>query len=299
MKFILSGLFSLMLLMTLIPAISFSSADSTVPLAKSNSDISFTAGTFADKYKNLVFTGNRVPVMIKVVGESENADPTKRAKEIRYLQNPVLKFLSFSNAVNVVSDKQKNEIITQIDAAWIPILEQRSDVISVTLLEIQNDDKWHTENLSPKKQFKNSILFYDVKCNSGLQLTQRYDGSPACVKPETVYKLIQRGWVSEIIKVIQSRIISSEIEHTSSYMKKIVPTLDDFKNTLYESQDIDSIFFKFGNPHDDIGSGIHIYVYNLNDATQIWMGYADRILYMYHIDSDGNILEKLFVENEN
>ena len=80
---------------------------------------------------------------------------------------------------------------------------------------------------------------------------------------------------------------------TSSYMDKIIPTLDDFRNTLNESQDIETIFFKFGDPHDDIGSGIHIYVYELNDYTQIWIGYTDNILYVYHVDSDGNILEQL------
>jgi len=87
---------------------------------------------------------------------------------------------------------------------------------------------------------------------------------------------------------------------TSSYMGgKIIPTLDDFRNTLNESQDIETIFFKFGDPHDDIGSGIHIYVYELNDSTEIWIGYSDHILYVRHVDSGGNFLESLFVENEN
>ncbi len=77
-------------------------------------------------------------------------------------------------------------------------------------------------------------------------------------------------------------------------MDKIVPTLDDFKNTLSDSYDIDTIFFKFGVPHDDIGSGIHIYVYELNDSTQIWIGYTDRIWYVQHVDSDRNMLEELY-----
>ncbi len=93
--------------------------------------------------------------------------------------------------------------------------------------------------------------------------------------------------------------VSSELDHaTSSYMNKIVPTLDDFKNTLNESQDIETIFSKFGEPQADIGSGIHIYVYELNDSTEIWIGYVDRILYVQHVDSDGNNLERFFDENE-
>ena len=86
------------------------------------------------------------------------------------------------------------------------------------------------------------------------------------------------------------------IDLTSSYMEKITPTLDDFRITLSESVDIDTIFFKFGDPHDDIGSGIHIYVYELNDFSEIWIGYVEDILYVKHMDADGNKLEELFVK---
>ena len=86
---------------------------------------------------------------------------------------------------------------------------------------------------------------------------------------------------------------------TSSYMEKIIPTLDDFRHMMSEPYDIDAMFSKFGPPHSDIGSGIHIYVYELNDLTEIWIGYTDHILYVRHIDSEGNLLEELFVENEN
>jgi hypothetical protein len=86
------------------------------------------------------------------------------------------------------------------------------------------------------------------------------------------------------------------IDLTSSYMEKITPTLDDFRITLSESVDIDTIFSKFGDPHDDIGSGIHIYVYELNDFSEIWIGYVEDILYVKHVDADGNKLEELFVK---
>ena len=75
----------------------FSDADSTIPSSKSNPDAAFTAATFAQKYKDVLFvTDNRVSVIINVAGESESTDPAKRAKEIRYLQSYVLKFFSFS-----------------------------------------------------------------------------------------------------------------------------------------------------------------------------------------------------------
>lgn len=171
--------------------IPFSNADSTIPSARSNSDAAFTASTFADKYKDMPLTGKKVSVVIKVAGESEENDQAKRAKEIRYLQNYVLKFLSFADAVNVVSNQQKNEITAQIDSAWIPILEQRRDVVSVTGSEAQKNN---LDNLSPKKQQSQGRSISEIRCIEDFVLIQKYNNSPACVKPLTAEKLIQRGW---------------------------------------------------------------------------------------------------------
>ena len=163
---------------------------------------------------------------------------------------------------------------------------------------LDRTDQQHEAYLSPLKQFKLGIPFHETVCRPDLQLTQRDGGSPACVKPETVFELIKRDWTSNVIKAVQSRSISSDLEDaTSSYMDRIIPTLDDFKNVLSKPYNIDEIFSKFGEPHDDIGSGIHIYVYELNDLTEVWVGYADDILYMKHVDSGGNELEDLFVKN--
>ncbi len=46
----------------------------------------------------------------------------------------------------------------------------------------------------------------------------------------------------------------------------------------------------FGEPDEDIGSGIHIYVYKLSDSTSIIIGYTDKILYAKHVDSDQQLL---------
>jgi hypothetical protein len=166
--------------------------DATMPPSKSNLDMAFTAATFADKYKDLELTGDRVAVTIKVKGESENIEPSKRAKEIRYLQSYVLKFLSFSNAVNVVSNHQTNEINAQIDSVWIPILEQRSDVLYVKISDPQKN-KEYTDSLSPKKQSKRGISAENIVCKSGLELVIRTNGDPACVKPETAIKMKNAG----------------------------------------------------------------------------------------------------------
>jgi len=48
--------------------------------------------------------------------------------------------------------------------------------------------------LSPIKQIKQGINFEDIKCKNELQLIFKIDDFPACVKPESIPKLIERGW---------------------------------------------------------------------------------------------------------
>ena len=54
--------------------------------------------------------------------------------------------------------------------------------------ELQNEE---TSILPPLKQVK---LGTEISCKPDLVLITKYDGSPACVKPETKEKLIERGW---------------------------------------------------------------------------------------------------------
>ena len=48
--------------------------------------------------------------------------------------------------------------------------------------------------LSPKNQIKMGVDLLKIDCNDDLVLIQKYDGSPACIKPESILKLIERGW---------------------------------------------------------------------------------------------------------
>jgi hypothetical protein len=58
-----------------------------------------------------------------------------------------------------------------------------------------------------------------------------------------------------------------------------------FSANLKSSMSYADIIASFGNPDRDLGSGIHIYVYELKDGTGIWIGYTDRILYARHMSS--------------
>ena len=70
-------------------------------------------------------------------------------------------------------------------------------------------------------------------------------------------------------------------------------TLSDFQSTLHINMSYNDIVEAFGEPENDIGSGIHIYVYTLSDSTKIWIGYADSILYVRHMDKEENVLNYL------
>jgi len=56
-------------------------------------------------------------------------------------------------------------------------------------------DKLCSEIPGGKQQIANGVLPKDVICKEGLELIfKSTDGTPACVKPETAKKLIERGW---------------------------------------------------------------------------------------------------------
>jgi len=192
--------------------------------------------------------------------------------------------------------------VTVVDVKPYPISIEKPDYVAtleITKLNSSTEPPVF-DRRTPLKQFKSGVSYNEIKCKGNLQLTQRYDGAPACVKDGTIFELIKRGWTNDVIRLVQSRdVFLYPKDATSSYMEKITPTLDDFKNTLSKSQNIDVIFSEFGKPLDDIGSGIHIYVYELNDFTKIWIGYVDDIWYVKHVDVNGNVLEDMFVKNEN
>lgn len=49
----------------------------------------------------------------------------------------------------------------------------------------------------------------------------------------------------------------------------------------------------FEEPDEDIGSGIHVYVYQLCDATRIIIGFSDKIHYARHVDSNLQVLHTI------
>ncbi len=70
-------------------------------------------------------------------------------------------------------------------------------------------------------------------------------------------------------------------------------TYQAFETHLHASMDYPAIVRNFGEPAKDIGSGIHIYVYELPDGTEIWIGYADEIKYALHLGKNRQLLHTI------
>jgi len=95
----------------------------------------FTASEFVAKYKDQFSSGEQVKVLVKVKNDSLTEDPTKRAREIRYYQSGVLKFIHFAGAINVISDTWHNQFTASMTLSLAEHVATRYDVISVTVIE--------------------------------------------------------------------------------------------------------------------------------------------------------------------
>lgn len=77
------------------------------------------------------------------------------------------------------------------------------------------------------------------------------------------------------------------------YFKEKDLSYEYFKQHLTSDMNYMSIVETFGKPEKDIGSGIHIYVYELDDATEMWIGYTDSILYAKQVNRNQQVLRIL------
>ena len=162
-----------------------------------NPAFGYTASKFSADYGNDLSQGQKITVLVKVLGEPESENSQKRAKEIRHLQSAVLKFCSFAGATNVRSDTWNNEFTATVTTSLAKVLEKRSDVISVTILEdIQKITKENLDKLSPKKQQFHGRSIDEINCKSDYILMVKSSGGLACVKPSSVEKLTERDWIT-------------------------------------------------------------------------------------------------------
>ncbi len=134
---------------------------------RTNPDTNFTAATFADTYRDIFLQvkGKRVEILIKAEGEPVSEEPPKRAKEIRFMQTYILKFLKYAKATNTRSDLWDNQLTTQVHSVWIEPLEGRSDVISITEIDsgtpkwVENLTLWWENGLISNLEYQNAIEY--------------------------------------------------------------------------------------------------------------------------------------------
>ena len=108
-----------------------------------------------------------------------------------------------------------------------------------------------SEFSSPLKQFKSGISASDVQCTQGLELvTKAEDSSPACVKPDTAQKLIERGWAKITVTIANLDVVESNMTQTSKESIRIIPeypisTGINKNGTITDSETIEILFDNF------------------------------------------------------
>lgn len=96
-----------------------------------------------------------------------------------------------------------------------------------------------------------------------------------------------------ILSFLVCALMTSCSKSSCDDVKKDKRTLDYFSKNLDPVMQYNDIVTTFGNPDGDRGSGIHIYVYKLSNASEIWIGFTDHIHYARHLDSTGILLHTL------
>jgi hypothetical protein len=155
----------------------------TIQLTKSPSDDNFMQG---DK----IFVSGEVRKMelVKAAKEGENLDAKLRLLETDDRNNVV-----FSDLMEIMSDGSYNY---KLDTTIIPPGKYE--------LEVNYGPSTYGNGITiepnfqfwfPLRQFNSGISIDEIQCKENLVLIQKHNGSPACVKPETKIKLVERGWV--------------------------------------------------------------------------------------------------------
>ncbi|MDE1841871.1 MAG: hypothetical protein KGI09_08325, partial [Thaumarchaeota archaeon] len=113
-------------------------------------------------------------------------------------------------------------------------------------------------NSSPLIQLKSGISTNEIQCSTGFQLVIKIeDGSPACVRPDTAYILIHRGWAKEISQTSLHTV--STVSSTPCDMP--YPQLNAGVAVLYMSANsTGKICATYHNPDPPIPSSVRVFV---------------------------------------
>lgn len=91
-------------------------------------------------------------------------------------------------------------------------------IISFSLFQLDNSVLGIAYFPPPLKQIADGVEPSKVTCTEGLELViKKSNGNPACLKPSSVAKLIERGWALHVLPDYQDENNNSEIFATGNY----------------------------------------------------------------------------------
>lgn len=93
-----------------------------------------------------------------------------------------------------------NDMITPVDAKsdQVTNLEENIDIAGKESIETHDHSVAYFP--PPLQQIRNGVKATSVMCTEGLELVlKQSNGQPACVKPSSVAKLIERGWAIHVL----------------------------------------------------------------------------------------------------
>jgi hypothetical protein len=137
--------------------------------------------------------------------------------------------------------------------------------------------------ISPLLQAKIGVEPLMIRCNDSLVLLQKYDGTPACVTPETKEKLIERGWTTKDYSILKTSINCMTLEQS----KETAPF---FKTPTYLPEGYFHVCSQSGTPFESyiVYHNQEILYWNIPELV------SDGAIFIYQIDEKNIVGEEKF-----
>ncbi|HEX5457487.1 MAG TPA: hypothetical protein VFX64_03775 [Candidatus Nitrosotalea sp.] len=145
--------------------------------------------------EKLIINGTSEPMLGGMMSENDTLPITTSVFAENGIYNIHLEVLAMNNIEELIDPSNP---IT-FDSQWL--VDEKGNISkydnSTTISQRSSSPHITIEDMSPLQQFKSGIAFNDVKCKQGLHLViKTKDNSPACVKLDTAYMLIKKGWAA-------------------------------------------------------------------------------------------------------
>lgn len=157
---------------------------------------------------------------------------------------------------------------------------------------------------SIKTQVKSDVAPLDIICKEGFQLVfKQSDNSPACVKPETSIKLVERGWghFLQLSSFVSTNSLDSEknLKKLSGSYKELQIKWQERTMSMYLDLHSNRLYVSVYSVTEDVGNQVNVINTNSNEiikkitleqpiSGQIRVDYENQLLYARTSDSSQN-----------